>query len=277
MQRLPSTSACSYAVALVSLVAALGLTSCNVFDPRSDALSCTASSECDAPRSCVSGYCVLAAADLPDADTSLPDADPNAPDAGPCNLIALTDDFADGAATPLWVKSESAGVTVTEAGGVLTLTNDVLPTQPVTVGYSSVSRAYDMSNGAFAIEVPTMVDVVSKADANLVIGAGGLSKIEFRQKTGSLSITLFDGGTTVLATLAYNAVSHRWWRLVGSGGTVTTQTSPDGVTWTTQGTTPTPSFFNSVGVDLQMRAFNTGTVPGSLVFDNANVAGSCAL
>jgi hypothetical protein len=272
MLHFPSYLVLGHGVAFV--VAAIGLTSCNVFDPRSDALSCIAAADCDAPRSCVSGYCVLANVDVPDAD--LADADPNAPDAGPCKLISLVDDFEDNVAAPLWLKNDNATVTVVEAGGVLTKTNDVLPAGPSTVGYSSASRNYDMTDGTFAIEVPTMVDLASKANANLVIGTGGTTQIEFRQKTGSLSITLFDGGTTVLATLTYSAVNHRWWRMVGAGGTVIAETSPDGVTWTTQGTTPTPSFFNSVGVDLQMRAFSTGTVPGSLVFDNANMAANCS-
>jgi len=59
------------------------LSACKVTDPRSGALACTSTSDCDAPRVCEFDYCVVPPAFLPDADPSVPDADPAAPDADP--------------------------------------------------------------------------------------------------------------------------------------------------------------------------------------------------
>jgi hypothetical protein len=65
-------------VVVFGMVCAVG---CNAVDTRSGAFDCETLADCQAPRTCVAGHCVLSAADLPDADPSAPDADPNAPDA----------------------------------------------------------------------------------------------------------------------------------------------------------------------------------------------------
>jgi hypothetical protein len=273
----------------------VALPSCNVFDARSGELSCSEPSDCSPDRSCESGYCVVrngldpdAATGIPDADPGAPDADPNAPDAdpgapdatppadaSPCSLLPLMDAFDDGFAAPQWIEVDTASVTIEEAGGVLTFSNTVLPANPTTVSYLSVTRNYDMTSSAFAIEVPTMVNTASKAEVSLRIGSAGNSNIEFSQDSGLLKITLSDGGQNVLANIAYNATAHRWWRAAEFAGTLYAQTSPDGSTWTTRGSAATPSFISALGVDLEMRAANTGVVPGSLVFDNANIGVDC--
>lgn len=257
-------NAVSFLLACAALVA---LPSCNVFDARSGELSCSLPTDCSADRTCESGYCVV-------RNILEPDADLNAADAGPCSLL-FTDDFEDGLAAPLWIESDTAMVTITEASGVLTFSSADLPSNPVTVSYSSVTRNYDMTTAAFAIEIPTMVDTASKASVRLVIGSAGNSNITFEQVSGTLKISVADGGQSTLADTPYDATEHRWWRAVESTGTLYAQTSPDGSTWTTQGTASTPAFIGAVGVDLEMRAFSNGQPPGTLVFDNVNIGVGC--
>jgi hypothetical protein len=64
---------------VVAAVATL-LLGCNAVDSRSGVLNCETQADCEAPRTCVMGLCVLGTADLPDADPNAPDADPNAPE-----------------------------------------------------------------------------------------------------------------------------------------------------------------------------------------------------
>ncbi len=79
-------------VALLALAASVSL-SCNVFDPRTNGLRCTAPADCDSTRTCEMGFCILrpellpdadlSETDPPDADLTLPDADLTLPDAAP--------------------------------------------------------------------------------------------------------------------------------------------------------------------------------------------------
>jgi hypothetical protein len=93
------------------------LSACKVTDPRSGALACASTAECDAPRICEAGYCVVPPAFLPDADPGVPadanpdapdanpdapDANPNSPDANIGSTVTFVDDFSSG----LWRTSE---------------------------------------------------------------------------------------------------------------------------------------------------------------------------
>lgn len=80
-----------------------------------------------------------------------------------------------------------------------------------------------------------------------------------------LSAFTFPGGQ--VATAAYNATSHRWWRIREAGGTVYWETSPDGSTWSAFGSTAF-AVSNNEGVGL----FG-GT---ATVFDNFNNPPSAA-
>jgi hypothetical protein len=271
---------------LVLSLGLLSLSSCNVFDPRSDALACSLPTDCDAPRVCESGYCVIPAVLLPDADPLAPDSSvidaslaadgSTLPDADPatCNPSNLLDDFADGLPGPLWIEVPIAGVAISEAGGVLTFSAPTNPAVTGTAGYRSSQDNHVLTDRSFFVEIPTMVDTAGNAEAKLVITSGVADNLQLRQKRGTLSVTLTVGGTpSTLASIPYNPVNHRWWRVSDSAGNFRVQTSPDGMQWTDQVTGATPGFFGGVAVELQLRAFNQGIAPGELVFDNANGGG----
>jgi hypothetical protein len=275
---------------VTSLVIALWtLSACKVIDPPSGALACTTTAECEAPRVCELGYCVVPPAFLPDADPAAPDADPNMPDATPppdadpnapdadltCNAITLVDDFADGDASPLWTVESSAGITVVEAAGVLTMGIPSLFMPPQTAAYISTA-SYDMRGHSFFIEIPTMMSTASLGEATLSIRASAIDNLEVRQKLGDMSVSLSVGGviSTPVAGLPYSATEHRWWRVVEAGGTTRVQTSATGTSWTELASVATPDFFASVNVALEVQGFGAGSIPGDTVFDNANGGGA---
>ena len=273
---------------LASVVIALwSASSCKVIDPPSGALACASTVECDAPRVCERGYCVVPPGFLPDADPSVPDADPNVPDATPppdadpnapdadlsCNVIALVDDFADGVASPLWAEEPNAGITLAEASGVLTLGIPALLTPPKYAGYVSAT-SYDMREHSFFIEIPTMLSTSSIGAAMLRVGVAGTDELLIQQKSGTITATLVIGGaTTDVGATTYNATQHRWWRVVEAGGTIRVQTSANGTTWSDLGTVATPSYFSSSKISIGVRGFTVGAIPGDTVFDNANGGG----
>ena len=268
--------------------------SCDVFDPRSDELTCTITAECDAPRTCASGYCIIPAALLPDADTgrgdapdadssapdantSIADADPMAPDAGPgeCDpltpTIAMSDDFADGVATPLWDVLLGQNLALAEAGGVLALSSVSPPPGTRRTGYRSLLSNYVLTDKSFYVELPSMHNETSDAAALVRLGVDPSNKLEFQQSGGTLSVVLTVATTpATLASLSYDASAHRWWRVVDSGGTFEVQTSADAELWVTQGTASTPSFFGAVEVSLLLEAEGGGSAIGALEFDNVN-------
>ncbi len=254
-------------VATLPWLAILGLGSCNAFEARSGDLACNLPTDCDAPRVCESGYCVFPAALLPDA-TVQPDADLS------CNAINLVDDFSDDAASPLWTAEPSAGITLVEASGVLTLGIPSLFQPPQKAGYISTA-SYDMRGHSFFIEIPTMMSTASAGAATLSIRATLIDELQIQQKMGTLSVNLSinDVITTVVAGVPYNATQHRWWRVLEAAGTVRVHTSANGTSWTELGSVATPAFFASVKVALGVRGFGTGSIPGDTVFDNANGGG----
>ncbi len=279
---LPST-----ALLVTSLAFAAGLfASCNVFEARSDDLTCSGPADCSADRICESGYCVLRPELLPDArptidgdmaiDASIDANTLPTPDAGPCNSIPIFDNFEDGVAAPNWVADPANGLVIAEANGVLTFTADAVPAITVIGGYNSVFTTYQLAGSEFFLEFPMMPNLASNAEVKLLMGATSANKLEFSQKSGTVNIKLtVNSSPTTLASFGYSATQHRWWRIVDSGGNFKVQTSADGTSWDDQATAATPAFFSSVNVSLSMRIFNTGGIPGSAVIDNVNGGVDC--
>jgi hypothetical protein len=79
---------------------------------------------------------------------------------------------------------------------------------------------------------------------------------------------------TAVATLTYSPVAHAYWRVRDTAGRVYWETSPDGVTWTTQGTVlaSTLSFSpGSLSVFRTTKEFGGGNpAPGTGQFSNLN-------
>ena len=92
---------------------------------------------------------------------------------------------------------------------------------------------------------------------------------------GSLGFGL-DSALNFTAVPVYSSVTHAWWRMTESGGTITYATSPDGTAWTNRGTTATPPWGHQgtlqlVGGHWQAEAANTDSY-----FDNVNSIPSAA-
>lgn len=71
---------------------------------------------------------------------------------------------------------------------------------------------------------------------------------------GWLYLRLRDGGTATNVTLTYDPVEHRYWRVVEEDGSTLWQTSPNGSTWTTGRTEPTPAWASDSTVYPQLYA-----------------------
>lgn len=81
------------------------------------------------------------------------------------------------------------------------------------------------------------------------------------------------GVNTLRASVAYNAVNHRFFRIMESEGNLLWQTSPDRITWTTQFTKDIASLFavTAVYIRIEAGAYAAEASGTSVTVDNVNV------
>lgn len=146
-----------------------------------------------------------------------------------------------------------------------------------TTGYPSFTSITDYSlTGSYAfIEVPQV-----PATGNGTIQAwplrlnfDGNNQLHWYYSGGQLLAEYSIGGVfTTLATLTYNATTHRWLRVREVGGTVYWDTSPDGITWTQRASTTAITWsLNDLLVYVGVGYYGTEPAPGMLQVDNFNV------
>jgi beta-glucanase (GH16 family) len=99
------------------------------------------------------------------------------------------------------------------------------------------------------------------------------NKIQFLWENNNvIPRAIIAGAASDGTPVAYNATSHRWWRISESGGTITWATSPDAVTWTTRRTLAAPFALTALTVGFYAGYWGTETAPGSALIDNVNTA-----
>lgn len=103
-----------------------------------------------------------------------------------------------------------------------------------TENYSGIdsAAAYTLDPGGISAEVipPASPKATTEIFLGLIVGT---RKLQFDLLNGTLSASRHDNGTrTSVATVAYSASAHRWWRISRPVSTVWWETSPDAVTWT---------------------------------------------
>jgi hypothetical protein len=81
-------------------------------------------------------------------------------------------------------------------------------------------------------------------------------------------------GTTTSVTVAYSAVSMRFWRLRhdGSTDTIVFETSPDGLAWTPRRTIARDITITNTKIELIAGTGESIAAPGSALFDNVKLA-----
>lgn len=179
-------------------------------------------------------------------------------------MTALTDDFRFRDPTK-WTW----GAWATTIGGQLWLqSNDAY------TGDLRSINAYDLTGSSLSIEL------VQRAASN-----GGLSdtymgvflnpsnvgdnQVLFNVRgTSLLAYRNVAGVRTTVATVTYDPVAHRWWRIREAGGTIFWDTSPNRATWTNLG-----SWVTTFAVTAVYAFVGTGTGAASTVlFDSLNIA-----
>ncbi len=155
---------------------------------------------------------------------------------------AVVDRFATGSIdTGLW--SASAG-TVSVVGGRGRVQSDtgfgrlVTGLSYVLGGSSTHAKVWPAPSGTASQTFTQYVVLSLTGGTDLTISHDAVAN-----SIGFLNRVAFDDAGGVYIT--YSATDHRWWKIRESGGTVYFETSPDGLTWTTQRSISTPAWVGS--------------------------------
>jgi hypothetical protein len=184
-------------------------------------------------------------------------------------IHTLRDDFSTNTLATNWTGS--AG-TVAITGGRMRVTTDTAFNKAQTSasftldGSKVCVQAFAAAAAGATVEATTELLVTTTTpgtDAGIALNAvTGL--LTFSSRSG-----FFDGGAT---TLAYNATTHRWWRLRVTGGTLFWETSPDGDTWTTRRSAAAPAWVSDADLAAALTSHRNDGTNDFAEFDNYNIA-----
>lgn len=145
------------------------------------------------------------------------------------SLTNLHDDFDDQTRGAGWDLSLENG-SIAEVGGALELRPGGATGL---VSYNS-NEGLLVTGGEAVVEVTGMVDVATPALFMLSVVRSNTGFVNIRQTAGELLVEMgtLDGGFTPIATMPYDPVAQRWWRLLFDSTTGSrdgaAEVSPDG-------------------------------------------------
>ena len=150
---------------------------------------------------------------------------------------------------------------------------------PCTTGYAAYASgtSYTLADSHALVEMypPAAGGAAAEAWSQLLITsstAGTDAIMEVNAVSGLLNMAVrasyFDPGAL---TLAYDPDDHRWLRIREDAGTLSWETSGDGLTWTEQRSTSSPAWVGDADIEVQLIAHRDGGVDDVAEFDNFNV------
>ncbi|GAA0705257.1 hypothetical protein GCM10010193_70410 [Kitasatospora atroaurantiaca] len=175
-----------------------------------------------------------------------------------------------------WTKS--AGVTAT--GGRARI--------PTTTTLESLytATAYEIQGTSAAFQVPSVpvagggsgVSVAAYLSAGPTVSTTNL-EIVYSPNTGNLQFRNNVGGSDASPTnITYDSTAHAWWRFHEAAGSITMDTSPDGVTWTTRRTISTLTQWMRVGNQiLYFESVRTSGTNDFAEIDSVNVVANTTI
>jgi hypothetical protein len=187
-----------------------------------------------------------------------------------CNSITrVADDFEAGVLdSGLWGASFAMpGTSFAEAGGdlVLTLANNVAGAYVV----CQSSRYYDLRDARVSVEVAQIADVDAAAD--LVVNFDTDNSFSVGVTSNMLfAVQDINAVTSQVTSIPFDPVAQRHWAIAEHAGTISFETSSDGVSFTSFATTPTTFDVSLVNVELLAGTDTAIPNPGEVRFAAVN-------
>lgn len=189
----------------------------------------------------------------------------------PCPVGSISDDFDDGVRGSIWGRSYSnGGATMEETGGELVIT----PSDGETgIASYMTGDTYDMRDDAMSVRLTAAPNPSGSTEASFMIQSSTLPDYVGMSVTeGQLVFSGdIDGVWHSFSSLAYDPSDHAYMRLRESGGTLYSETSPDGITWTGRGEIPDPFLLDAVFIEIKGGNWEPVSDPGTARFDDFNI------
>ncbi|RLB47432.1 MAG: hypothetical protein DRI90_26340, partial [Deltaproteobacteria bacterium] len=185
----------------------------------------------------------------------------------PCHPPDLVDTFDGPQISSFWlpVGGDITGI----SNGRLVLTPIVQhPTDQW--GGIEFTATCEVQDCSIWVEVPTKIDLITGGSAlHLRHDDGNFSDIRGNKHFMEFEVQV--DGESDQVEYPYDEVAHRWWRMREEAGQFYLETSPNGSSWVTQHQVPSPSYLDSVSVQLVLWLAESQPAAGIAEFDNVNV------
>jgi hypothetical protein len=188
-----------------------------------------------------------------------------------CPVSSFKDDFNDGARSLAWDRYwEDDPDMLAEMGGRLVI--KLVPNSTGSASYVAAS-AFDLTESAVLIEVPSVVGTADGSKTQIALGAPGDRGIEMSESQGQLHFNINSpNNNQEIGSLLYSPVKHRWWRIRESANTLFWETAPDGKTWQVQAQlSPVPLPIEALDLYVGSGTWTEQPSPGVSSFDNLNL------
>ena len=180
----------------------------------------------------------------------------------------FSDDFADGALSAWAMPVESGGGVVDEIGGVLVARDS---TNSSTAYWGS--QNLDMRGHHTIVEVLAVPPVASGAQA-LMYWWAATDRIGVVIRSGTVEVLIGNQAQPV-GTPTYDAVAHRWLRILETGGTSRVEASSDGRTFVMLAEAPTPDSAAAMQFLIGIQLVGGDQSVQEAKFDNLNLPPAC--
>jgi hypothetical protein len=175
--------------------------------------------------------------------------------------------------TGLWTESLAGGATTTY-GATGAQVNFPASTTSSTDGHITSNNTYDLTGSSVSVHVIASPSTGSTSSLLQVMTDANNYFWWIKQGTGFYAQRMKAGVGGSVINIGYNSVTHAWWKISESGGTITWWTSPDGVTWTSQATYVHGMTITAMNVRFQGSTFAIVSNPGIFKWNNLNIAPS---
>jgi hypothetical protein len=246
----------------VALVALVGCGRFGFHDPLIDAASPASDVAADAALAS-DGTASDGASDARAIDARPLDAPP------PCAELAISDDFSDGVRGAQWTLIANNPVTVAETGGQLQVTLASSGGSHYG-GYDSASL-FDLRDHCMRVSYITEPTNEANVEMDFLVRNASMYSIGFVYHSGVIDPFYNNGTFTSFGAVTFDPVADKVLRISESNGNMTWETSPDGTTFTTLTTQPTPIDVSSVTIALEAGTYASAPSPGTAAYANFNV------
>lgn len=174
--------------------------------------------------------------------------------------------------TGLWTQFTGGSATMGYTGNGVVMSYPESCTSS-TDGDIASNTTYDLTGSSIYLQVLQVPRSGTSADAEFRLKVDASNFYRFVYEGGTLFFQKqIATVTATVASIAYNSISHAFWRLRESGGTVFWDTSPDGLegNWTNQTTFINVLTITSLTVLIAGTCFQVETGPGQFIFKNLN-------